>query len=178
MCSYCGCEAEPLILALMDDHAVIADLAYRVGQALDAGQTATVRSLMAELAERFRVHSWQEESGLFAELARAGEATAELARLVADHDRLRPLLAAPDIASQPDRLRHALAELAEHAQTEDNDLFPYALQVLPTTSWDQINGARGRSVGGDAGGANRRELAVELTPGAPVVIGDEDLAEG
>lgn len=145
MCSYCGCEAEPLIKALMDDHEAIADLAYRAIQALGSGDTGTVRSFMAHLAERFRVHSLKEEAGLFAELAQAGEAATELDRLVDDHNRLRPLLAAPDLADQPDRLRAALAELAEHAETEDTDLFPFALQVLPAKSWDHINQAEARA---------------------------------
>lgn len=139
MCSYCGCEAEPLVTALMDDHAVIADLAYRAGQALEAGDTASAGSLMAELAGRFEVHSFKEDTGLFAELAAAGEAVGEVERLLADHRRLRPLLASPGLAGQPDRLRAALADLEVHAQTEDNDLFPYALQVLPAASWDRVN---------------------------------------
>ncbi len=139
MCSYCGCEAEPLITALMDDHAMIADLAYRALQALDAGDIETAGSLVAEVAERFEAHSLGEEAGLFAEMTAAGEAPVEMARLVADHRRLRPMLASPGLAADADRLRAALADLERHAQSEDNDLFPYALQVLPADSWDRIN---------------------------------------
>ena len=142
VCSYCGCEAEPLITALMDDHAVIAHLAYRVGQALERDEVSTVPLLMAEMAERFELHSLKEEAGLFAELAAAGEAREELDRLLADHARLRPLLADSSIAGRPEDLRVAVAELIEHAETEDNDLFPYALQVLPAQAWDRINAAR------------------------------------
>lgn len=141
MCSYCGCEAEPLITALMDDHALIADLAYRVGQAVDSGDTGTAGLLMAELAGRFEVHSLTEDAGLFAELSAAGEAPGEVERLLADHRRLRPLLASPGLPGDPDRLRAALADLEQHAQMEDNDLFPYALQVLPAAGWDRINQA-------------------------------------
>lgn len=141
MCSYCGCEAEPSISALMEDHAVIAELAYRVNQALDRDDPATAKPLLAQLADRFAQHSLTEEGGLFAELAKAGEAALELHRLLADHTRLRSLLASPALAKQPDRLRAALAELAEHAETEDTDLFPYALQVLPSQSWNRINQA-------------------------------------
>lgn len=139
MCSYCGCEAEPLITALMDDHAAIADLAYRAGQALDSGDSAAAGSLVAELARRFEVHSLKEDARLFAELTAAGEAAVEVERLLADHLRLRPLLASPGLAGRPDRLRAALADLELHAQTEENDLFPYALQVLPAASWDRVN---------------------------------------
>lgn len=139
MCSYCGCEAEPLITTLMGDHAVIADLAYRVGQAIDSGDAGGAGVLMADLAGRFEVHSLKEDAGLFAELSAAGEAVTEIERLLADHRRLRPLLASPDLTGHPDRLRAALADLELHAQTEDNDLFPYALQVLPAASWDRVN---------------------------------------
>ncbi len=139
MCSYCGCESEPLITSLMDDHAVIANFAYRAIQALDFEDTAAIRSLMAELADRFRTHSLKEEAGLFAELAAAGEASDEVAQLLADHRRLRPLLAFPGLSEQPEVIRVALGDLERHAQTEDNDLFPYALQVLPARSWNHIN---------------------------------------
>lgn len=142
MCSYCGCEAEPLITALTGDHAVIAHLAYRVGRTLDLGDTGRARSLLADLAGRFAVHSLEEEAGLFAELAAVEEAAAETERLVADHRRLRPLLASTQLADRPDELRAALSDLAEHAATEDTDLFPYALQVLPAASWDRINQGR------------------------------------
>jgi hemerythrin-like domain-containing protein len=139
MCSYCGCEAEPSITALIHDHAVIADLAYRVDQGFGSGDAGAARSLMVVLAERFRVHSLKEEAGLFAELARRGEAPSELQRLLADHNRLRALLASPGLADRPHRLRAAIQELAEHTEIEDNDLFPYALQVLPAEAWDRIN---------------------------------------
>jgi hemerythrin-like domain-containing protein len=139
MCSYCGCEAEPAVTALMNDHAVIADLAYRATHALDGDNREGARLLVAELAERFRVHSVLEEAGLFAELAAAGEAEAELFRLIDDHERLRPMLASPDLLDDGVRLASVLAELAEHAETEDSDLFPYALQVLPAPSWERIN---------------------------------------
>ena len=139
MCSYCGCEAEPLITALMDQHAVIADLAYQVDQALRTGATNRTQTLMVELGQRFEEHSSKEEAGLFAELAGAGEALEMLTQLWADHRRLRPLLASSGLADEPSRLRMVLADLAEHAQTEDCDLFPYALQVLSAEAWDRIN---------------------------------------
>lgn len=139
MCSYCGCGAEPLIAALTDDHALIADLAYRVVQALDSADTGRAESLMWRLAQAFASHSMREEAGLFAEMVAAGEAAAEVRQLVADHQRLRPLLASPRLARSPHQLRAALADLERHARTEENDLFPYALQVLPASSWDRIN---------------------------------------
>lgn len=139
MCSYCGCEAEPVIESLMQDHAVISHLAYRVGRALDSGDPDRVVTLTDQLAGEFAVHSLGEEAGLFAEMRAAGEAEAEISRLVADHVRLRAALADPGVTSRPDALRAVLGELTEHAETEDDDLFPFALQVLPAAAWDRIN---------------------------------------
>jgi hemerythrin-like domain-containing protein len=139
MCSYCGCEAEPLIQSLTDDHAAIADLAYRIDQHLDRQDRTQAKAALGELARRFWSHSRAEETGLFSELAAAGEASRELNRLLDDHRRLRPQLADPALLDQPDRLRQVLAKLSNHAETEDDDLFPFALQVLPASSWNRIN---------------------------------------
>ncbi|HET9076883.1 MAG TPA: hemerythrin domain-containing protein [Acidimicrobiales bacterium] len=128
----------------MDDHAVMADLAYRVGRALESADPDTARMLMGELAGRFRRHSLQEEAGLFAELAAAGDvcdAGSELERLMSQHAQLRGLLASDELVLQPERLRAVLADLADHAEAEEDDLFPYALQRLPAPSWDRINQA-------------------------------------
>jgi hemerythrin-like domain-containing protein len=142
MCSYCGCEAETAIAALMADHAVIADLAYRVDRALTEERDDDARVLTSTLAEVFARHSLEEEAGLFARLRQAGEATASLDRLVADHRYLRPALSAPDVVGTPERLRRILADLAEHAEAEDSDLFPFAVQRLPDAGWAELTSAR------------------------------------
>lgn len=139
MCSYCGCESEPLISALTDDHSAIADLSYRIGDALDRCDKEAVQQALAELSERFDRHSRREEAGLFAELDSSAAVAGELARLRSDHRRLRRILASTTLADRPCHLRDALADLELHARVEDNDLFPYALQVLPATSWDRAN---------------------------------------
>lgn len=141
MCSYCGCEAQPSVAALMKDHGVIADLCYEINRALLAGDADRVRPMVEELAARFGAHSLAEESGLFAELRAAGEATAELDRLVDDHVHLRERLAERAPTRGPEQLRATLADLARHAETEDSDLFPFALQALPASAWARINRA-------------------------------------
>lgn len=142
MCSYCGCEAEPVIESLMQDHAVISHLVYRVRRELAAGDVARAAELTADLAREFEVHSLGEEAGLFAEMSAAGEARAEIDRLIADHVRLRAALAEPGVLADPvaaATLRVVLDDLVAHAETEDDDLFPFALQVLPAAAWDRIN---------------------------------------
>jgi hemerythrin-like domain-containing protein len=138
MCSYCGCEAEAVIAGFMADHARIGDLEYRILQAVDDQRLDDAAGLTRELAEVFSRHSLAEESGLFAQLQQHGEAVEEVDRLVGEHRRLRPSLAAEDLVSDPERLRQLLAELALHAEVEDNDLFPFAIQVLPDDCWAEL----------------------------------------
>lgn len=156
MCTYCGCEAQTSIRDLMRDHAVIAQLSSSIMDALDEVATLRLESLVEQLAERFLLHSRIEEAGLFAELRAAGEAGTELAGLVSDHARLQASLSDPRIATQRDQLIATLEELRSHAELEDTDLFPFALQVLPTSSWERIEAqvARTQPVGADAAGAS------------------------
>ena len=138
MCSYCGCEAEAVIAGFMADHAKIGDLEYRILRALDDQRLDEAVGLTQELAEVFARHSFSEEAGLFAQLQQAGEAVEEIHRLVDEHRRLRPALAAGDLVSDGERLRRLLAELAHHAEVEDNDLFPFAIQLLPDGCWADL----------------------------------------
>ncbi len=135
MCSYCGCEAEPVIERLMDDHALISDLIYRIREALADGRGGEAESLAGRLSAEFSRHSRIEEAGLFAQLREAGEAVEELDGLIADHELLRPALAQPALAADPDRLYALLSAVTRHAEVEDNDLFPFALQQLPNERW-------------------------------------------
>lgn len=135
MCSYCGCEAEPVIERLMDDHALISDLSYRIRDALASGRLGDAESLTGRLASEFERHTRIEEGGLFAQMREAGEAAEEVDGLIADHERLRPALAQPGLTRDPGRLLERLAEVTRHAEIEDNDLFPFALQQLPNERW-------------------------------------------
>lgn len=138
MCSYCGCEAESVVAALMADHAIIADLAYRVRRALDEGLLGEAADLTAQLGEAFEGHSLEEEAGLFAQLRSAGEALEEVGLLIEDHRRLRPALSDPAAVDDPERLLGLLDELTRHAEVEDNDLFPFAMQQLPDACWSAL----------------------------------------
>ncbi|HET9070272.1 MAG TPA: hemerythrin domain-containing protein [Acidimicrobiales bacterium] len=137
MCSYCGCEAEPAVRALMAEHDRIADLAYRA-RAASVGGDPQAGALLAEVAAAFADHSRGEEAGLFAQLRLAGEGVEEVDELEAQHRRLRAALADPTLAGRPTDLVAVLAELAEHAEREDDDLFPFALQRLPDESWSAL----------------------------------------
>lgn len=135
MCSYCGCEAEPVIASLMNDHAAIATRARRIRGALADNHLEAARRFVAELASFFEHHGQVEEAGLFAQLRDEGEAAGEVAGLVDDHRRLVAGLSRPDIVERRQDLEQLLAELLAHAEVEDSDLFPFAMQVLPNPCW-------------------------------------------
>jgi hypothetical protein len=121
----------------MADHAWISTRVRWIKEALDRRDTDGLGSLVAGLAKTFAHHAAVEEAGLFTQLRGAGEALEEVAELIADHRRIVAGLTA-DTASSPDQLRRVLDELVCHAQVEDNDLFPYAMQMLPNERWGQV----------------------------------------
>jgi hypothetical protein len=71
MCSYCGCEAEPVIESLMADHAWIAARVRAIRQALEHRDSDSLGWLVRELAETFVRHTTLEEEGLFSQLRSA-----------------------------------------------------------------------------------------------------------
>lgn len=138
MCSYCGCEAEPVIATLMDDHAAIGSLVREVEKYLDAGDVERAFACAADVAVMFSRHAQVEERGLFRQLQAAGEGTDEVTQLLTDHREIRAGLIVAAQSRDSGLLRRVLARLVVHAQTEDNDLFPFALQRLPNEHWSLI----------------------------------------
>jgi hypothetical protein len=122
----------------MADHAEIADLVYRIRQALDAGRPDDAGLLTTRLARKFERHSRNEEAGLFRQVRLSGEGTDELDWLEDDHRTLRRRLAQEKLVEQPHRLRTLLQDLTRHAELEDNDFFPFVLQSLPDESWEAL----------------------------------------
>jgi hypothetical protein len=143
MCSYCGCEAEPVMKALMDDHAEVAALIHEITRALEDGASDLAATRTAQLAELFGRHSESEEVGLFRQLALAGEATGEVDQLLADHRRLRAGPSDSAVTSRPEHLRQLLLDLAHHAEIEDTDL-----PLRPAGPAEQLLGLIGRAVSG------------------------------
>ena len=141
MCSYCGCEAEGVIAELMADHEEIALLAERIASALDAGDTGRAAGLAAEVAARFDVHARKEERGLFAQLILADVAGGSVGQLEGQHGELRAALRNADAVARPGELRAALDALCSHADEEDTDLFPAAMQLLPDQRWAAVAAA-------------------------------------
>jgi hypothetical protein len=125
----------------MADHARIADLVYRIRQALNEGRPDSLGLLITRLAEEFDRHSRDEEAGLFTQVRMSDEGTEELDRLEEDHRRLRTGLGEERLVERPDRLRALLDDLTNHAEIEDNDFFPFVVQSLPNKYWEALAGS-------------------------------------
>ncbi len=138
MCSYCGCEAEAVIAGLMAEHARLAELSRLLRQALADGDAELAATSCAEMAALFAAHVAKEEQGLFAELALDPIATGAVAELEAEHRQLDAALAAGPAQQGTDGLIDTLDLLAAHADREDTDVFPVALQVLPNGAWERM----------------------------------------
>lgn len=138
MCSYCGCEAEPVIAVLMDDHARIASLVRDAERHLDRGTVEHAFECAAEIQVAFAAHARMEERGLFAQLQAAREGLDEVATLLVEHRKILTGFSTAAVARDGALLRRILALLTTHAQTEDNDLFPFALQRLPDENWTLV----------------------------------------
>ncbi|MHB1986568.1 MAG: hemerythrin domain-containing protein [Acidimicrobiales bacterium] len=133
----------------MDDHAEIAGAVREIVEALEQGESRRAATRTRRLAELFGRHAQAEETGIFGQLLLAGEAAGEIEHLLADHRRLLAALSDPAAVSRPEYLRQLVFDLCHHAEIEETDLFPFALQVLPGHCWNLI----GRAA------ASRAELA-------------------
>lgn len=146
VCSYCGCEAESVIAELMADHADIALRVDKVNAALAVGDRDAAMTICAEIAALFSAHTRKEEAGLFAELQLDTLATSTIGELEAEHRQLEESLAkAAAGAAAAEDVFLALESLLDHANREDTDVFPVALQVLPDAAWDRVKDVMGRA---------------------------------
>ncbi len=139
MCSYCGCEAETVISELMADHAEIALMVDHVNAALARGNRTAAAATCGEIAQLFSAHARKEEEGLFAALRSDPLAAEAVRELESEHRQLElSLEKAARGLSAPADIFLALATLLDHANREDTDVFPVALQVLPDSAWERI----------------------------------------
>jgi hypothetical protein len=132
------CRAEPVVAALMADHAGLVGRVHRILGCLDNGNTTLAGALTRELAASFAHHVAMEEAGLFTQMRKCTTAAARIDRLIGDDRRVIARLSHPASLVEPERLRQALAELVDHIGSEDADLFPLALSALPAKCWDVV----------------------------------------
>ncbi|GAA4882657.1 hemerythrin domain-containing protein [Kitasatospora terrestris] len=138
MCHYCGCREIPLLKEFIAEHASVTDLAGAAVRALDAGDVAGARRLVAPMAEQLRRHWAGEEQGLFAVMRENPEYTAYVDDLVREHRELADFLAGLDLGSAEQRAEfvRSAAELEHHIAKEEDGLFPAALTELTGEQWN------------------------------------------
>jgi hypothetical protein len=68
----------------------------------------------------------------------AGVATEWIDQLTVQGGRLLGVLRSPGIVDDPERLRAGLADLVRYGETQDHELFPYALEALPWERWGVV----------------------------------------
>lgn len=141
MCSYCGCEAQPQLKALIQEHEKISALAREVLGTLDSQDHAALPPNLAELIRTFKSHARIEEEGLFNELVSGGMGLGEVEQLTNEHRDILNGLSDPNVCDHPQSLSFLIATLLRHAEMEETDLFPFAWQTLPGESWNKISSA-------------------------------------
>ncbi|HZT64995.1 MAG TPA: hemerythrin domain-containing protein [Acidimicrobiales bacterium] len=159
MCSYCGCDAERVIAELMDEHEQISWLAGRLLLAYQRGDRQLADALGEEIAGRFDHHATKEERGLFSQLLEAALGEDAVAELESDHRDLRPGLrgAVDGTWIGPGGL---IDRLLRHAEREDSDVFPFALQLLPNQAWAEIQAVHHRFDGAPSRPAGARQTTI------------------
>ncbi len=146
MCEHCGRETFGPIRELHQDHLAILSACARLSDALSAGDRKVAHMAQAELTTLLDAHERDEEDGLYRELAM--EAPEYVAARLAEHDAVGRLLrSALDDAHGDEVLRRGAARLCQHIFTEEQDLFPYALQTLSRSQWEAIEGGQMASRG-------------------------------
>jgi hemerythrin-like domain-containing protein len=127
-----------VIEELMRDHADITARARHILDELGRGRHHEADRLRADLIDVFDRHRVKEEAGLFCELHEAAEADQQMQLLRGEDELVRTELAVWTAVDDPDELRRALGDLMRHAELEDTDLFPFAMQFLPTNRWELV----------------------------------------
>lgn len=139
MCHYCGCRQVPLIRDFIAEHEEVTELGAQALHTIGQGRTQEAAGMVAAMRELLRSHWQGEEDGVFAMMAEADPMYADyVAPLVQEHRELDAFLGAIDL-EQPEhvaRLRHEMAELAEHISREEDGLFPATLVSLSGLAWD------------------------------------------
>ncbi|MFE5301449.1 hemerythrin domain-containing protein [Streptomyces sp. NPDC056632] len=154
MCHYCGCRDIPLIREFIAEHEAVTDLAGDAVRALDAGDPARARALVAGMTDRLRAHWAGEERGLFAVMRENAEYTAYIDALVGEHRELAAFLAALDLDDAADRaaFTRSVDELHAHVAKEEDGLFPASLTELTGDQWN-LSMEAWRTVHGKVDGA-------------------------
>ncbi len=142
MCSYCGCQALPVIRLLTVQHEEIINKLGEVRRSFEVGELLDCKIRAGELAELLRAHNKLEEQGLFSALASDGEFRESLAKLMIEHDEIDGLIGRI-VLGEFARVSELETVLRNNISNEENGLFPASAVTLDGIVWDQIETAQG-----------------------------------
>ncbi|SDK52184.1 hemerythrin domain-containing protein [Streptomyces indicus] len=153
MCHYCGCRDIPLIKEFIAEHERVTDAAGDAVRALERGDVARARELVAVMARELAAHWAGEENGLFAVMRDDPEYADYIAGLEREHRELAALLPSLDLTDPADvrTLLDAVDELHRHIAKEEDGLFPASLTALSGDDWDRSMAAWREAHPGETG---------------------------
>lgn len=137
MCSYCGCQALPVIRLLTVQHEVIINKLGEVRRSSENNEILECQAHAKELAELLRVHNELEENGLFTALAPDVEFSESLAKLRLEHAEIDALVARI-LTGEYARVGELETLLRNNISNEENGLFPASAVTLDGIVWDKI----------------------------------------
>ncbi|WP_233213512.1 hemerythrin domain-containing protein [Mycobacterium hubeiense] len=128
----------PLLRDYIAEHERAINLGGEAVRAIDRGDLARVRHLLAEMATELAAHWRGEETGLFRVMAREELYAEHIAPLVREHRELAELLATVDVSTADGQqaIRDAVSDLYVHISKEEDGLFPASLTALDGEEWD------------------------------------------
>lgn len=142
MCSYCGCQALPVIRLLTVQHEEIINKLGEVRRAFEVGALLDSQRHAVELAELLRAHNRLEEQGLFDALTSDAEFAESLAKLRVEHHEIDGLIA-QIVSGDVARVSELETILRNNISNEENGLFPASAVTLDGIAWDEIETAQG-----------------------------------
>ena len=143
MCHYCGCRDMPLLRDYIAEHERATNLGGDAVRAMDRGDHAHARELLAAMGAELRSHWQGEEKGIFTVMGREELYAEHIGPLVREHRELEELLETVDLEDAGDRdsVRKAVFDLHEHIAKEEDGLFPASLTALGGAEWDEAMAA-------------------------------------
>ena len=128
----------PLLRDYIAEHERAINFGGEAVRAIDRGELARARHLLAEMATELAAHWLGEETGLFRVMSREEMYAEHIAPLVREHRELAELLATVDLSTADGQqaIRDAVSDLYEHISKEEDGLFPASLTALDGVEWD------------------------------------------
>jgi hypothetical protein len=142
MCSYCGCQALPVIRLLTVQHEGVINKFGEVRRAFEGGAAEQCQKSARELGELLSVHNKVEEEGLFNALESDPEFGETLANLRREHDEI-DVLVARIIFGEINLVVRLERLLRDNISNEENGLFPASAVTLDGNAWDRIEVEQG-----------------------------------